>query len=135
MQTELGIVVSADWPTCAVRRLDSAEAVEAVESSAMQEHYIRVRAGDLVRVDFTTRPAEVVRRHGWRATVTSAEGNRVTFDSLPNGTGGTAVLPPELGLAPAIGDAILVKNSQTPVVVDILDGDEPAHLAWFDEER
>jgi hypothetical protein len=131
MQTELGIVVSADWPTCAVRRLGSNDPIEAVESALMQEHYIRVRAGDLVRVDFTTRPAEVVRRHGWRATVTGIDGDQVAFDSLPNGTAGTAGVPPELGLAPAIGDAILVKNSQAPVVVDVLEGDEPAHPAWF----
>ncbi len=97
----------------------------------MQENYIRVRAGDLVRVDFTAQPAEVVRRHGWRATVTAVDGDRITFDSLPNGKTGTAVVPPQLGLSLASGDWIFVRNSQAPVVVDVLAGDEPAHPVWF----
>jgi hypothetical protein len=133
MQTELGIVITADWPACVVRKLGSGEEpVDAVESAAMQENYIRVRTGDLVRVDFTARPAEVVRRHGWRATVTGVDGTSVTFSSLPNGRDGTAIVPAELGLTLGIGDAVLVRGSQRLVVVDVLEGDEPAHPAWFE---
>jgi len=131
---EAAIAVSAEWPTCVVRRLASIESIEAVESAAMQENYIRVRPGDLVRVDFASHPAEVVRRYGWRAIVTSVEGDRVTFDSLPNGTPGTAMVQPELGLSLGIGDAVFVRNSVEPVVVDVLAVDEPAHPEWFEAE-
>jgi len=129
---ESAIAISAEFPKCVVRRLGAEEAIEAVESAALQENYIRVRTGDLVRVDFAARPVEVVRRHGWRATVTAVSGDRVTFDSLPNGTVGTAVVPPQLGLALGIGDDVFVRNSQAPVVVDVLVDDEPAHPVWFD---
>jgi hypothetical protein len=129
---DAAIAVSADWPKCVVRRLGTDESIPAIESAAMQEHYIRIRAGDLVRVDFGAEPAEVVRRHGWRATVLAVEGDRVTFDSKPNGTIGVAAVPTELGFSPAVGDAVFVRNVQEPVVVDKLVGDEPAHPDRFE---
>jgi hypothetical protein len=131
MQTEMATAGSAEWPACVVRKLGSDEAIGAVESAPMQENYIRVRAGDLVHVDFSARPAEVVYRLGFRATVTGVDGDRVTFSSLPNGHEATAVVPAQLGLGPSVGEAVFVRDVQAPVVVDVLAGDEPAHPGWF----
>jgi hypothetical protein len=105
----------------------------------MVDRSIRVRPGDLVRVDFDARPLEVVYRW-WRATVAEIRDADITiatlpWDSDPWATGIASVLR-GLEVALAAGDSVFLDASDhgRPVVIDVAVDGEPAHPERFADQ-
>lgn len=139
MKTDLAIAVAVDWPACVVRKLGTKAPIDATLSNVMVEHFIRVRTGDLVDMNFSAEPPQVVYRW-WRSTVVAVEDQGITITRVPTrgdpSSRASGVILPGLGIELAIGDTVFLDTSGQGryVVVDIAAEAEPVHPERFTEQ-
>lgn len=121
-----------------IKKLGSEVSVEAKLSDLMVDHWIRVRAGDLVAADFRVEPPKVLYRW-FRATVVGIEGDEVTIRPLPSRADtsetGRARVMPGTDIQPKEGDLVYAITGEAgkPLLIDVVRAGEPDNPDRFSE--